>query len=125
MKELKELAEKLANLKLKEVTSLKEILKEEYGIEPAAVAAPVMVAAEGGATEKAEEKSIFDVVLVDAGSSKIGVIKVVKNILGLGLKEAKELVDGAPQAIKEGVPKEEAESLQKQFADAGAKVELK
>ena len=125
MKELKELAEKLANLKLKEVTSLKEILKEEYGIEPAAVAAPVMVAAEGGAAEKAEEKSIFDVVLVDAGSSKIGVIKVVKNILGLGLKEAKELVDGAPQTIKEGVAKEEAESLQKQFADVGAKVELK
>jgi len=119
MADIKKLAEELVNLTVKEVTELAAILKDEYGIEPAAAA--VAVAAEGGAAEK----STYDVVLTSAGQAKVGVIKVVKEITGLGLKEAKDLVDGAPKAIKEGVSKEEAESIKSQLEEAGAEVELK
>ncbi|MEQ9426381.1 MAG: 50S ribosomal protein L7/L12 [Cyclobacteriaceae bacterium] len=126
MADLKSFAEQLVNLSVKEVNELADILKDEYGIEPAAAAAPVMVAggagAEGGA---AEEKSSFDVVLTSAGQAKLAVVKLVKELTGLGLKEAKELVDGAPKAIKEGVAKDEAEALKKQLEEAGAEVELK
>lgn len=124
MADLKDFAEQLVNLTVKEVNELAEILKEEYGIEPAAAAAPVMMAggADGGA---AEEKTEFDVMLQDAGGKKLAVVKVVKTITGLGLKEAKELVDGAPSAIKEGVSKEEAEDIKSQLEEAGASVELK
>ncbi len=126
MADIKKLAEELVNLTVKEVTELAAILKDEYGIEPAAAAvavaaAPVAGAAEGGAAEK----STYDVVLTSAGQAKVGVIKVVKEITGLGLKEAKDLVDGAPKAIKEGVSKEEAESIKSQLEEAGAEVELK
>ncbi len=117
MADIKKLAEELVNLTVKEVTELAAILKDEYGIEPAAAAG----AAEGGAAEK----STYDVVLTSAGQAKVGVIKVVKEITGLGLKEAKDLVDGAPKAIKEGVSKEEAESIKSQLEEAGAEVELK
>jgi len=125
MADLKEFAEQLVNLSVKEVNELAAILKDEYGIEPAAAAAPVMVAggAEGGAA--AEEKSSFDVVLKSAGSAKLAVVKLVKELTGLGLKEAKELVDSAPSNLKEGVAKDEAEALQKQLEEAGAEVELK
>lgn len=126
MADLKEFAEQLVNLSVKEVNELADILKEEYGIEPAAAAAPVAVAAGGGeGGDAAEEKSSFDVVLKAAGSSKLAVVKLVKELTGLGLKEAKELVDGAPKAVKEGVAKDEAEALQKQLEEAGAEVELK
>ena len=126
MADIKKLAEELVNLTVKEVTELAAILKDEYGIEPAAAAvaaaaAPAAGAAEGGAAEK----STYDVVLTSAGQAKVGVIKVVKEITGLGLKEAKDLVDGAPKAIKEGVSKEEAESIKSQLEEAGAEVELK
>ena len=126
MAALKEFAEQLVNLSVKEVNELATILKDEYGIEPAAAAAPVMVAgggAEGGAA--AEEKSSFDVVLKSAGSAKLAVVKLVKELTGLGLKEAKEMVDGAPSNLKEGVAKDEAEALKKQLEEAGAEVELK
>ncbi len=125
MADLKAFAEQLVNLTVKEVNELAEILKEEYGIEPAA-AAPVAVAAAGGdgAGEEAEEKTEFDVILKAAGSSKLAVVKLVKELTSLGLKEAKELVDGAPKAIKEGVAKDEAESLKKQLEEAGAEVEV-
>ncbi|HCX24968.1 MAG: 50S ribosomal protein L7/L12 [Flammeovirgaceae bacterium] len=126
MADLKEFAEQLVNLSVKEVNELATILKDEYGIEPAAAAAPVMVAgggAEGGAA--AEEKSSFDVVLKSAGSAKLAVVKLVKELTGLGLKEAKEMVDGAPSNLKEGVAKDEAEALKKQLEEAGAEVELK
>ncbi|NMM49443.1 50S ribosomal protein L7/L12 [Marinigracilibium pacificum] len=126
MADLKEFAEQLVNLTVKEVNELAEILKEEYGIEPAAAAAPVMVAggaAAGGDGE--DEKSEFDVILKSAGGAKLAVVKLVKELTGLGLKEAKELVDGAPKAVKEGMPKDEAESLKKQLEEAGAEVELK
>jgi large subunit ribosomal protein L7/L12 len=126
MADLKEFAEQLVNLSVKDVNELANILKEEYGIEPAAAAAPVMVAgaAGGGEDGGAEEKSAFDVVLKSAGASKLAVVKLVKELTGLGLKEAKELVDGAPKAIKEGVAKDEAEGLKKQLEEAGAEVEL-
>ena len=126
MADLKAFAEQLVNLSVKEVNELAEILKEEYGIEPAAAAAPVMVAGGGGDDEGgAEEKSAFDVVLTAAGQSKLAVVKLVKELTGLGLKEAKELVDGAPKPVKEGIPKEEAEGMKKQLEEAGAEVELK
>lgn len=126
MADLKAFAEQLVNLTVKEVNELATILKDEYGIEPAA-AAPVMVAgggaAEGGAA--AEEKTSFDVILKSAGASKLAVVKLVKELTGLGLKEAKELVDGAPKSLKEGVAKDEADSLKKSLEEAGAEVEVK
>lgn len=126
MADLKAFAEQLVNLTVKEVNELATILKDEYGIEPAAAAAPVMVAgggeAGGGA---AEEKSSFDVILKSAGSAKLAVVKKVKELTGLGLKEAKELVDGAPKSLKEGIAKDEAEALKKELEEAGAEVELK
>jgi large subunit ribosomal protein L7/L12 len=125
MADLKSFAEQLVNLTVKEVNELAQILKDEYGIEPAA-AAPVMVAGGGGAgAAAAAEKTAFDVVLVDAGAAKLGVVKVVKDLTGLGLKEAKDLVDGAPKPVKQGITKEEAEALKKQLEEAGAKVEVK
>ena len=127
MADLKAFAEQLVNLSVKEVNELAEILKEEYGIEPAAAAAPVMVAGGGGDGEGGggEEKTSFDVVLNGAGQAKLAVVKLVKELTGLGLKEAKELVDNAPKPIKEGVPKDEAEGLKKQLEEAGAEVEVK
>ncbi len=126
MADLKTFAEQLVNLTVKEVNELATILKEEYGIEPAA-AAPVAVAAAAGDAggEAAEEQTQFDVVLKAAGPSKLAVVKLVKELTSLGLKESKELVDGAPKAIKEGVTKDEAESLKKQLEEAGAEVEVK
>ncbi len=127
MADLKEFAEQLVNLSVKEVNELANILKDEYGIEPAAAAAPVMVAGAGGGDGEggAEEKSAFDVILKAPGGSKLAVVKLVKELTGLGLKEAKELVDNAPKPVKEGVAKDEAEALQKQLEEAGAEVELK
>ena len=126
MADLKEFAEQLVNLTVKEVNELAEILKDEHGIEPAAAAAPVAVAAAGGGAEGgAEEKSAFDVILKAPGGAKLAVVKLVKELTGLGLKEAKELVDGAPKPVKEGLAKEEAEGLKKQLEEAGAEVELK
>lgn len=126
MADLKEFAEQLVNLTVKEVNELAEILKDEYGIEPAAAAAPVAVAAAGGGEDGggAEEKSAFDVILKAPGGAKLAVVKLVKELTGLGLKEAKELVDGAPKPVKEGLAKEEAEGLKKQLEEAGAEVEL-
>lgn len=123
MADLKEFAEQLVNLTVKEVNELADILKNEYGIEPAAAA--VAVAGPAAAGEAAEEKTEFDVILKAAGASKLAVVKLVKELTGLGLKEAKELVDGAPSAIKEGIAKDEAESLKSQLEEAGAEVELK
>lgn len=125
MADLKAFAEQLVNLTVKEVNELAQILKDEYGIEPAA-AAPVMVSG-GGAVEAAvvEEKTQFDVILKAAGQAKLAVVKLVKELTSLGLKEAKELVDAAPKAIKEGVSKDEAEALKKQLEEAGAEVEVK
>ena len=127
MADLKAFADQLVNLTVKEVNELAEILKEEYGIEPAAAAAPVMVAggAAGGDEGAAEEKSSFDVILKAPGGAKLAVVKLVKELTGLGLKEAKEVVDSAPKAVKEGVDKDEAEGLKKQLEEAGAEVELK
>lgn len=123
--EIKEIAEQLVNLTVKEVNELAKILKEEYGIEPAA-AAPVMVAGgNAGAGATAEEKSSFNVILKSAGASKLAVVKLLKDVLGVGLKEAKDLVDAAPKAIKENVSKAEAEDLKKKIEEAGAEVELK
>ena len=124
MADLKDFAEKLVNLTVKEVNELATILKDEYGIEPAAAAVAV-AAGGGGAAEAAEEQSEFDVVLKAAGASKLAVVKLVKELTGLGLKEAKELVDNAPSNVKEGVSKDEAEALKGQLEDAGAEVELK
>lgn len=126
MADLKEFAEQLVSLTVKEVNELAQILKDEYGIEPAA-AAPVMVAggAAGGGEAAAEEKTAFDVVLKAPGANKLQVVKVVKEITGLGLKEAKELVDGAPKPIKEGVTKAEAEEVAAKLKDSGAEVEVK
>ena len=124
MADLKSFAEQLVNLTVKEVNELAQILKDEYGIEPAA-AAPVMVAGGGAGAAAVAEKTAFDVILVEAGAAKLGVVKIVKDLTGLGLKEAKDLVDGAPKPVKEGVSKEEAESLKKQLEEAGAKVEVK
>jgi large subunit ribosomal protein L7/L12 len=124
MADLKVLAEQLVNLTVKEVTELATILKDEYGIEPAA--APVAVMAGGGASAPAAaEKTAFDVILKSSGASKLNVVKVVKEMTGLGLKEAKDLVDAAPKAVKEGVSKEEAEALKAELEKAGAEVELK
>jgi large subunit ribosomal protein L7/L12 len=126
MADLKAFAEQLVNLTVKEVNELAEILKEEYCIEPAAAAVAVAGPAAGGAGEEAvEEKSSFDVVLTAAGQSKLAVVKLVKELTSLGLKEAKELVDSAPKAIKEGVSKDEAEALKSQLEEAGAEVEVK
>ncbi len=126
MADLKEFAEQLVNLSVKEVNELATILKEEYGIEPAAAAAPMAAAAGGGGGEDAaEEKTSFDVVLKAAGGSKLAVVKLVKELTGLGLKEAKELVDSAPKEVKQGVAKDEAEALKKQLEEAGAEVEVK
>ena len=125
MADIKKLADELVNLTVKEVNELANVLKEEYGIEPAAAAVAVAAApaADGGAA--AAEKTSFDVILKSAGQAKLQVVKVVKDITGLGLKEAKDLVDGAPKAIKEGVSKEEAEQVKSQLEEAGAEVEVK
>lgn len=124
MADLKAFAEQLVNLTVKEVNELAEILKNEYGIEPAAAAVAV-AAGPVAAAPAAEEKTSFDVVLKSAGAKKLDVVKQVKNLLGLGLKEAKDLVDGAPATLKEGASKEEAENLKKELTEAGAEIELK
>ena len=123
MADIKAIAEELVNLTVKEVNELATILKEEYGLEPAAAAVAVAGPAAGGAAA-AEEKTSFDVVLKSAGAAKLQVVKAVKEACGLGLKEAKEIVDGAPAKVKEGVGKEEAEALKKALEEAGAEVEL-
>ena len=125
MADLKKLAEELVGLTLLEAAELKNILKDEYGIEPAAGAVAVAAAPGAGGGEAAEEKDEFDIVLVDAGDKKINVIKEVRSITGLGLKEAKELVEAGGKTVKEGAPKAEAEEIKKKLEDAGAKVELK
>ena len=127
MADLKEFAEQLVNLTVKEVNELADILKDEYGIEPAAAAVAVAAPGAGGGDGEgaAEEKSEFDVVLVSPGGAKLAIVKLVKELTGLGLKDAKALVDEAPKAIKEGVAKDEAEALKKQLEEAGAEVELK
>ena len=126
MADLKAIAEELVNLTVKEVNELATILKEEYGIEPAAAAVAVAgPAAAGAAAPAAEEKTDFDVVLKSAGAAKLQVVKAVKEACGLGLKEAKELVDGAPSTLKEGMPKADAEALKKTLEEAGAEIELK
>ncbi|WP_024991643.1 50S ribosomal protein L7/L12 [Hoylesella pleuritidis] len=126
MADVKAIAEELVNLTVKEVNELATVLKDEYGIEPAAAAVAVAAGpVAGGAEGGAEEKSDFDVVLVEAGATKLQVVKAVKEACGLGLKEAKDLVDGAPSTLKEGLAKAEAENLKKVIEEAGAKVELK
>ena len=125
MADLKKLAEELVNLTVKDVNELAQILKEEYGIEPAAAAVAVAGPAAGAAAPAAEEKTSFDVELKSAGANKLAIVKLVKELTGLGLKEAKDMVDAAPSVIKEGVSKDEAESLKKQLTEAGAEVELK
>lgn len=126
MADLKQLAETLVNLTVKEVNELADILKSEYGIEPAAAAVAVAApAASGDAAPAAEVKTSFDVILKDAGAQKLAVVKVVKELTGLGLKEAKDLVDSAPKPIKEGVSKDEADSLKAKLEEAGAGVEVK
>jgi large subunit ribosomal protein L7/L12 len=122
MADVKAIAETLVNLTVKEVQELATVLKDEYGIEPAAAA---VVVAAGGGGDAAAAKTSFDVILVEAGAAKLGVVKVVKDLTGLGLKEAKDLVDGAPKPVKEGIAKEEAESIKKALEEAGAKVEVK
>ncbi|MEE0990376.1 MAG: 50S ribosomal protein L7/L12 [Paludibacteraceae bacterium] len=126
MADLKKLAEELVNLTVKDVNELAQILKDEYGIEPAAAAVAVAgPAAAGAAAPAAEEKTSFDVVLKSAGANKLAIVKLVKELTGLGLKEAKDIVDAAPANVKEGVSKDEAEALKKQLTEAGAEVELK
>jgi large subunit ribosomal protein L7/L12 len=125
MADIKALGDQLVELSVKEVNELATYLKETYGIEPAAAAAVVAAPAAGGGAAAAEEKTNFDVVLKAAGANKLQIVKLVKELTGLGLKEAKDLVDGAPKTIKEGLPKDEAENLKKQLIDAGAEVELK
>ena len=126
MADIKAIAEELVNLTVKEVNELANVLKEEYGIEPAAAAVAVAAApGAGAAAGGAEEKSSFDVVLVEAGAAKLQVVKAVKEACGLGLKEAKDLVDGVPSTLKECMAKDEAENLKKAIEEAGAKVELK
>ena len=125
MADLKAIAEELVNLTVKEVNELATILKDEYGIEPAAAAVAVAAPAAGGEAAAAEEKTSFDVVLKEAGAAKLQVVKAVKEACGLGLKEAKDLVDGAPSTLKEGLSKDEAENLKKAIEEAGAVVELK
>jgi large subunit ribosomal protein L7/L12 len=125
MADLKEMAEALVNLTVKDVNELANILKEEYGIEPAAAAVAVAGGAAAGGGDAGEEKTEFDVVLKAAGGSKLAVVKLVKELTGAGLKEAKEMVDGAPATLKEGVAKDEAEGLKKSLEEAGAEVEIK
>jgi large subunit ribosomal protein L7/L12 len=125
MADLKKFAEQLVNMTVKEVNELADILKDEYGIEPAAAAVSVVGPAAGGGDAGAEEKSEFDVILKAAGGSKLAVVKLVKELTGLGLKEAKELVDAAPSPLKEGIAKDEAEALKNSLEEAGAEVELK
>ena len=126
MADLKSFAEQLVNLTVKEVNELAQILKDEYGIEPAAAAVAVAAApAGGGDAPAAAEKTTFDVVLTSGGQAKLGVVKLVKEITGLGLKEAKDLVDGAPKPVKEGIAKADAEAAKKKLEEAGAKAELK
>jgi len=125
MADLKQLAEDLVNLTVKDVNELATILKDEYGIEPAAAAVAVAGPAAGGDAPVAEEKTEFDVILKASGANKLAVVKLVKDLTGKGLKEAKDLVDGAPQPVKEAVSKDEAEALKKQLEEAGAEVELK
>lgn len=125
MADVKAIAEELVNLTVKEVNELATVLKDEYGIEPAAAAVAVAGPAAAGAAAGGEEKSSFDVVLADAGANKLKVVKAVKEACGLGLKEAKDLVDGAPSTLKEGLSKDEAENLKKTIEAEGAKVELK
>ena len=125
MADLKSFAELLVNLTVKEVNELAQILKDEYGIEPAAAAVVAGPAAGGDAPAAAAEKTSFDVILKEAGGAKLAVVKLVKDLTGLGLKEAKDLVDGAPKELKSGVAKDEAEALKKQLEEAGAVVEIK
>ena len=125
MADIKAIAEELVNLTVKEVNELATVLKDEYGIEPAAAAVAVAAGPAAGGAAAAEEKTSFDVVLAEVGATKLQVVKAVKEACGLGLKEAKDLVDGAPSTIKEGVAKDEAENLKKTIEAAGAKVELK
>lgn len=126
MADLKAFAEQLVNLTVKEVQELATILKDEYGIEPAAAAVAVAApGAGGGGAEAAEEKTSFDVILKSAGANKLAIVKLVKDLTGLGLKEAKDLVDGAPKPVKEGVSKDEANALKQQLTEAGAEVEVK
>jgi len=125
MADLKKFAEELVNLTVKEVNELAEILKTEYGIEPAAAAVAVAAGPAAGGEAAVEEKTSFDVILKSAGSAKLAVVKAVKELTGLGLKEAKDLVDGAPSDLKKGVTKDEADALKKQLEEAGAEVELK
>ena len=126
MADLKAFAEQLVNLTVKEVNELATILKDEYGIEPAAAAAVVVAGGGAGAgAEAAAEKTSFDVILKSAGAAKLAVVKLVKDLTGLGLKEAKDLVDGAPKPVKEGITKDEADALSKQLIEAGAEVEIK
>ena len=125
MADIKDLGDQLVNLTVKEVNELATYLKDEYGIEPAAAAVAVAGPAAGGEAGGADEKTEFDVILKAAGGSKLAVVKLVKELTGLGLKEAKELVDGAPKPLKEGVAKDEAEALKSQLEEAGAEVEIK
>ena len=125
MADLKNFAEQLVNLIVKEVNELAQILKEEYGIEPAAAAVAVAAGPAAGGAEAAAEKTEFDVILKNAGGNKLAVVKLVKDLTGLGLKEAKEVVDGAPSKVKEGISKADAENLKKSLEEAGAEVELK
>jgi len=125
MADLKKFAEELVNLSVKDVNELATILKEEYGIEPAAAAVAVAGPASGIEAPAAEEKSTFDVILINAGGQKLQIVKLVKDITGLGLKEAKAVVDSAPAPVKEGVSKDEAEAVKNQLVEAGAEVELK
>ena len=125
MADIKALAEELVNLTVKEVNELATVLKDEYGIEPAAAAVAVAAGPAAAGADAAEEKTSFDVILAEVGGAKLQVVKAVKEACGLGLKEAKDLVDGAPSTIKEGVSKDEAENLKKAIEEAGAKVELK
>jgi large subunit ribosomal protein L7/L12 len=125
MADIKSLGDQLVELSVKEVNELASYLKETYGIEPAAAAVVAGPAAGGGGAAAAAEKTNFDVVLKAAGANKLQIVKLVKELTGLGLKEAKDVVDGAPKTIKEGLPKDEAESLKKQLVEAGAEVELK
>ena len=123
MADIKSLADTLVSLTVKEVQELAKVLKDEHGIEPAAAA--VVVAGGGGGADAAAAKTSFDVILTEAGAAKLGVVKVVKDLTGLGLKEAKDLVDGAPKPVKEGIGKEEAEAIKKALEEAGAKAEIK
>ncbi len=124
MADIKTFADQLVNLTVKEVNELAQILKDEYGIEPAAAATVAVASGDAGAGDAVEEKTAFDVVLKSPGGAKLAIVKLVKELTGLGLKESKEMVDAAPKAIKEGVAKDEAEALKKQLEEAGAEVEL-